>query len=172
MIDVTSVARKHATDIRVFRRKLFSEEADSTAWVSSGDTSKMPELRPLGPLKSVTDRHAELTIIGDIVDRRELDETDAGPGLLMTLSVAAHHRQLHTRLSVNAAEAAAWVVEILSEAWAEHTYAAGALSTTGSRKTVPRLTTQYFYLFLTPDGRPQTRPDTFSVPLRPLGRFD
>ncbi|GAB3631681.1 hypothetical protein GCM10027421_10340 [Microbacterium shaanxiense] len=167
MIDVTIPARKHATDIRVFRRALFSEETDSTTWVRSGDISKMPSLRPLGPLKSVTDRHAELTVIGDVVDQQALLGDVASDGMVVTLSVAAHHRQLHSRLSVDVGEAAAWIAEILGEEWARHAYAAGALSTTGDTRTT-RLTTQYFYVFIAPNGRPQTRPATFSVPLRPL----
>ncbi len=86
-------------------------------------------------------------------------------GVIVTLSVAAHHRQLHSRLRVDRDEAAAWINEVLGEEWSAHAYAAGALSTTGGRGEVPRLTTQYFYVFIGSDGKPQSAPETFSVPL-------
>lgn len=166
MVDVRVQARKHANDIRIFRRGLFSVASDSSAWVSSADIELMPNLRGLGPIKSVTDRHAELTVVGDTTDQSAMLEDPTREGVIITLSVAAHHRQLRSRLRGDVDESVAWIVEILGEEWAAHAYAAGALSTTRNRDDVPTLTTQYFYVFIGPDGAPQHAPESFSVPLR------
>lgn len=165
MVDVSTQARKHATDIRLFRRALFSHSSDSSAWVSSGDPRLMPSLRRLGPIKSVTDRHAELTVVGDTVDQAAMLDDPTREGVIITLSIAAHHRQLHSRLRVDRDESAAWIAEILGEEWSAHAYAAGALSTRGDRNEAPKLTTQYFYVFIGSDGKPQQAPENFSVPL-------
>ncbi len=170
MVDVKSQARKHATEIRVFRRDLFSHTSDSSDWVATGDVNLMPELRRLGPVRSVTDRHAELTVVGDTTDQSAMLNDPGRDGVIITLSVAAHHRQLKSRLRVDRDEAISWIVEILGDEWSTHAYAAGALSTTGERGDVPRLTTQYFYVFIGSDGQPQRAPEQFSVPLeRVLG---
>lgn len=166
MVDVRTQARKHATEIRQFRRDLFPHISDSSAWVSTGDIKLMPELRRLGPVKSVTDRHAELTIVGDTTDQSAMLNDANKRGVIVTLSIAAHHRHLQSRLRVDRDEAVSWVIEILGDEWSTHAYAAGALSTTGDKGAVPRLTTQYFYVFIDSDGRPQRAPEHFSVPLK------
>ena len=165
VVDVSPQARKHDAELRAFRRRLFSESADSTAWVGSRGAAQMPQLQPLGPVKSVTDRHAVLTIVADTADLGVMLDDPEYPGTLMTLSVAAHHRQLHTRLPVDPDEAAAWVTEVLGEEWSQHVYAAGALSTTGNSA---RLTTQFFYVFVGKDGRPQVPPEKFELRVSPL----
>lgn len=165
MVDVSTQARKHATDIRLFRRALFSHTSDSSGWVSTGDIKLMPELRRLGPVRSVTDRHAELTVVGDTTDQSAmLNDPDRG-GVIITLSIAAHQRHLRSRLRADPDEAVSWIMEILGKEWATHAYAAGVLSTTGDKGEVPRLTTQYFYVFIGSDGQPQRAPEQFSVPL-------
>ncbi|WP_417554947.1 hypothetical protein [Microbacterium sp.] len=118
-------------------------------------------------MKSLTDRHAELTIVGDMTDQAELLEDPARKGAVMTLSVAAHHRQLHSRLRVDAEEAAAWITVILGDEWAGSVYAAGALSTV-SAGLRPALTTQFFYVFVGPDGKPEPAPESFNLALQPL----
>lgn len=165
MADVRLQARKHDSELRSFRRRLFAAESDSTAWVGSGYVSQMAQLLRFGPVKSVTDRHAELTVVADTVDQAVMLEDPDQHGLILTLSVAAHHRMIHSRLPVDLGEAAAWMVEILGADWAGHAYSAGALSTTGGSG---RLTTQFFYIFIGPDGKPHQVPAAFSVPVRPL----
>lgn len=129
----------------------------------------MPNLRPLGLLKSVTDRHAELTIVGDVTDQSVLLEDEEREGMVVTLSIAAHHRQLRSRLRVKSDEAAAWIATIIGEEWADRVHAAGALSTTANSQSP--LTTQFFYVFVGRDGRPQESPAEFNLPLRPLGEL-
>ncbi|PRA82076.1 hypothetical protein [Microbacterium sp. MYb66] len=122
----------------------------------------MPALKLLGPLPSVADRHAELTVIGDTVDQTAMMDDAALDGVVLTLSVAARHWLLGTRLPVSHEEAEAWVREIVGDVWAEHVLPAGALSTRRSeRSRATRLTTQFFYLFIGADGRPQDAPASF-----------
>ena len=91
MVDVSAQVRKHATDIRLFRRALFSDSSDSSAWVSSGAPQLMPSLRRLGPIKSASDRHAELGSDGSIVDEAAFTANISATidGLLEAASVAA-----------------------------------------------------------------------------------
>lgn len=170
MVDVKFQARKHENEIRAFRRYLFSDAADSSAWVSSGDIGSMPTLQRVGPVRSVTDRHAELTIVGDMVGLAVMLDDPEQKGMILTLSVAAHHRHLRSRLTVDASESAAWIRDIVGEEWAEYTYTAGELSimNDGRGHSGAPLTTQFFYVFIGADGKPQDPPPAFSIPVRRL----
>lgn len=174
MIDLRPLTRKHDAEIRAFRRYLFTDEADSTATIAADDgiakilSGESQALRRFGPVKSLTDRHAQLTIVADVVDQSVMLEDDHLSGSLLTLSVAAHHRQLHSRLTVNIEEATAWIRAILGPDWSNHVHAGGALSTTGSGQGPQRLTTQFFYLFITPTGTPHDPPATFRLATTPI----
>lgn len=174
MVDLRPLTRKHETEIRAFRRYLFTDAADSTATIAADDgialilSGKSQTLQRFGPVKSVTDRHAELTIVADVVEQAVMLEDDQLSGSLLTFSVASHHRQLHSRLTVNLEEAAAWIRTILGPNWSEYVYAGGALSTTRSGQGPQRLTTQFFYLFITPSGKPHDPPDNFHLATTPI----
>lgn len=133
--------------------------------ILTGDRPAPPRL---GPVKSVTDRHALLTVVADVVDQAVMLEDEQLEGSLLTFSVAAHHRQLHTRLTVDVDEAAEWVRTILGDPWGEHIHAGGTLSTTATGNGPQRLTTQYFYLFITPLGQPHDPPASFRIATTPL----
>jgi hypothetical protein len=165
MVDIAAQVRKHDAEIRAFRLALFGQSADSSAWVSSGDPAQMHRPPRLGPVKSVTDRHAELTIVGDMTEQSALLEDPARDGLVLTLSVAAHHRQIDARLRVDPDEAASWIEAVLGEQWAASTYAAGALSTMGSAGSMPSLKTLFYYVFFSRDGHPHEAPEGFSIPV-------
>ncbi|MEU2357749.1 hypothetical protein ABZ599_33055 [Streptomyces misionensis] len=107
----------------------------------------------------MTDRHAVLTIVGDITDQAALLERPGREGSVLTLSVAAKHKQLGTRQAVDPAEARAWVEAIVGPRWLPHVYSAGNLSTVGGSSTPRQLTTAYFYLFLGTDGVPHAEPE-------------
>lgn len=174
MIDVSAMVRKHEAEIRAFRRYLFTDEADSTATISSDDelakviSGERQGLRRFGPVKSVADRHANLTVVADMVDQAAMLEDSRLEGYVLTLSVAAHHRLLDSRLTVNPDEAAAWVVALLGDTWSAHVRAAGALSTTASARGSQRLTTLFFYLFISLAGQPHDPPASFSIRTTPL----
>ena len=174
MVDLRPLIRKHHAEIRTFRRYLFTDAADSTTTIAAEDGLAMilsresQTLQRLGPVKSLTDRHAQLTIVADVVEQAVMLEDDQLSGSLLTFSVASHHRQLHSRLTVNLEEAVAWIRAILGPDWSEHVYAGGALSTTGSGRGPQRLTTQFFYLFITPAGVPHNPPATFRLATTPV----
>lgn len=174
MVDLRTLTRKHDSEIRAFRRYLFTDEADSTsAIVSDTEFAKVlsgdrPGPQRFGPVNSVTDRHAALTVVADLVDQAAMLEDEQLTGSILTLSVAAHHRQLQSRLTVDPDEAAAWIRALLGDTWSAHVRAAGALSTTSTGSGAQRLTTLFFYLFIAPDGRPHNPPASFSIPTVPL----
>ncbi|MFI7087723.1 hypothetical protein ACIBUR_29515 [Streptomyces anulatus] len=93
---------------------------------------------------------------------------------MLTLSVAARHKQLDTRQAVDPAEARAWAEAIVGPNWLPHVYSAGTLSgltkgTKGEFSPTRPLTTRYFYLFLGRDGVPHAEPEhQLGVQLSPL----
>lgn len=187
MVDLTATARKHDRELRAFRRYLFSDAADDTSYLrtattlphreTTGDTvsipvkeiladTNRPELRRFGPIKSITDRFALITIVGSIADQSVFTKSDQ-PGMVITLSVAAHHRQLDTRLNLNIEEANAWVHTILGPTWAPQVYTAGEQSGHSPQRAPGRLTTRYYYLFVDPAGHAHTPPGEFELDLSP-----
>ena len=161
--------RKHEGDVQRFRRGLFSTDpADSNLasalpahLLEQLHAAGLPVPHQFGPVRSVADRHAVLTVVGDITEQAVLLEQPGREGSVLTLSVAARHKQLGTRQAVDPAEERAWVAAIVGPEWLPHVYSAGAL--TGVRKgdapTSGRLTTRYFYLFLGADGVPHAVPE-------------
>jgi len=168
-VDIRTVLRKHEEELRLFRRSLFSTEPADSGLASVLPETVLEQLRSegkvmprrFGPVRSVTDRHAVLTIVGDITDQAVLLEKPGREGAVLTLSVATRHKQLRTRQPVDLEEAKAWVEAIVGPDWLPHFYSAGALSgsTTGGTATPKPLTTQYFYMFLGADGVPHDEPE-------------
>lgn len=178
-VDIRTVLRKHEEELRRFRRGLFSTDPADSELASALPSSVLEQYRAggltvphrFGPVRSVTDRHATLSFVGDISDQAALLEQPGREGSLLTLSVAAKHNQLGTRQPVNPAEARAWVEAIVGPEWLPHVYSAGALTgvTKGGSSTSKPLTTQFFYLFLGADGVPHAEPEHhLGVQLTPL----
>lgn len=156
MVDLRARTRKRDAEIRAFRRYLFSDTADSTATIAADDGIAMILSREsqtpqrFGPVGSVTDRHAQLTIVADVFNQAVMLEDDQLSGSLLTFSVASHDRQLHSRLTINFEEAVAWIRAV------------------GSGQGPQRLTTQFFYLSITPAGKPHDRPAKFRLTTTPV----
>lgn len=178
-VDIRTVLRKHEDELRHFRRNLFSTEPADSGLISTLPKGVLEQLRAegktaphrFGPVRSVIDRHAALTIVGDIIDQAALLDRPGREGAVLTLSVAARHKQLGTRQAVDLGEARAWVEAIVGPKWLPHFYSAGALSgsTAGGTSPSRSLTTQYFYLFLGADGVPHAEPEhQLGVQLTPL----
>lgn len=161
--------RKHEEELRLFRRSLFSTEPADSGLASVLPETVLKQLQAegrvmphrLGPVRSVTDRRAVLTVVGDITDQAVLLEKPGREGAVLTLSVAAQHKQFRTRQPVDLEEATAWVEAVVGSDWLPHFYSAGALSgsATGGTSTPKPLMTQYFYMFLGPDGVPHAEPE-------------
>ncbi|NBM14694.1 hypothetical protein [Streptomyces sp. GC420] len=178
-VDIRAVLRKQEEELRRFRRGLFSTDPADSGLASVVPATVLERLRAegqtvphrFGPVRSVTDRHAVLTIVGDFMDQAVLLERPGREGSVLTLSVAAKHKQLGTRQAVDPAEARAWVEAIVGPNWLPHVYSAGNLSglTVGGISTSRPLTTAYFYLFLGTDGVPHAEPEhQLGVTLHPL----
>lgn len=171
--------RKHEEDLRRFRRDLFSTEPTGGGLASVLPPAELEKLHAVGrtvphhfgPVRSVADRHAVLTIMGDISDQAMLLERPGREGSVLTLSVAAKNKQLRTRMTVDPQEARAWVEAIVGPTWLPHVYSAGALSgfARGGSATQRPLTTRYYHLFLGTDGLAHAEPEhELGVTLTPL----
>ncbi|MFG2162786.1 hypothetical protein [Streptomyces olivaceus] len=163
-VDIRTVLRKHEEELRRFRQNLFSAVPPTelpNAMTKHIRATGLTAPSGFGPVRSVTDRHAVLTVLGDISDQAVLLERPDREGSVLTLSVAARHKQLGTRQAADPAEAGAWVKAIVGSAWAPHVYTAGALSgfASGGAWTPRPLTTRYYYLFLSRDGVPHAEPE-------------
>jgi hypothetical protein len=178
-VDIRTELRRHEEALRRFRQGLFSTEPNGSGLASVLPSAVLEQLHAagktvphrFGPVRSVIDRHAVLTIVGDISDQAMLLKRPGREGSILTLSVAAQHKQLRTRTAVDPQEARAWVEAIVGPTWLPHVYSAGALSgfARGGSPTPRPLTTRYFYLFLGPDGLAHAEPEhELGVTLTPL----
>jgi hypothetical protein len=66
-------------------------------------------LTGLGPLPSVSDRHAEVTIGAELADLAYAQEDLTLEGYKITLSLAAHDRVLGGRITLDTDETDAWL---------------------------------------------------------------
>jgi hypothetical protein len=78
--------------------------------------------------RSLTDRHVNLTVGADVVDTGWFFQSPELAGSCVTVSIAGHHRQLGTRVSLPPGECDAWASEIVGDQWAPCLYRAGTLS--------------------------------------------
>lgn len=168
MTSIRTLTRRHEFDLRRFRSEL--RTSDSSDWVDSvvPVTKKTaPKLPGLGPVRSTTNPHASLTFVGQVASQAAHCHDPELDGFVVTISVAAHHRLLGTRLPVDEDDAAAWVRAALGDEWSSHVFTAGALSTTTNAPGTEsiQLTTRFYYVFLDSDGKPQGEPQPMSVPL-------
>ncbi|MGF9663165.1 hypothetical protein AAIH25_15010 [Arthrobacter crystallopoietes] len=124
-------------------------------------------LAGLGPLPSVSDRHADVTVGAELADLAYAHDDLTLEGYKITLSLAAHDRILGGRITLDIDETDAWLYAVLGQTLADRAYHAGALSGTEPH----RLTTVFYYVYLDlhrqPVPRPETADDSFEVPVRP-----
>lgn len=171
MTSIRTLTRRHELDLRRFRSEL--RTSDSSDWVESDvpvTQKTVPKLPAFGPVRSTTSPHANLTFVGQVASQAAHCHDPELDGFVVTISVAAHHRALGTRLPVDEGDAAAWVRAALGDEWSSHVFTAGALSTTTDARDTKRiqLTTRFYYVFLGSDGKPQSEPQSMSVPLTAL----
>jgi hypothetical protein len=151
---VGRLERRHADELQRFRRSLMDDAnlySAARPWDISNPMTK------LGPLRSLTDRHANLTFTADRAEMAYASENPNLTGHKITLSIAGHHRMMNSRVMLSLDETDAWLYAILGKEWADHSYHAGAL--TGVSTGLNKRATIYYYLYLSQDGDPITRPD-------------
>lgn len=144
---------KYRQTLTDFRRKILGEEGRSTA-LNQNDPHR--EIPSIGRIRSLEDKHVELTIVADAADLDWFAEDPALEGTCITVSMAGHHRLLGSRTSLPTGECDAWLRAILGAHWADHAYRAGTLSGVDGR-----LSTVYYRLFLDGDDCPMLRPDSY-----------
>ncbi|MBF4459394.1 hypothetical protein [Pseudoclavibacter sp. VKM Ac-2867] len=171
MTNIRTLMRRHEFDLRRFRGQL--RASDSSDWLESDapvSQETAPKLPALGPVRSMTNPHANLTIVGQVTSQAAHCHDPELDGFVVTISVAAHHRLLGTRLPIDEGDAAVWVRAALGDEWSPHVFTAGALSTTTDSADTERiqLTTRFYYVFLGSDRKPQSAPQSMTVPLTAL----
>lgn len=157
----TRIQKKHREAIGRFRREILGPEGHSGKHHSNDAGRRIPGL---GPVRSLIDRHVDLTLGGDCADLDWIMEDPPETGSCVTISIAGHHRMTGGRTSLPSGECDAWVREIFGPEWIDHAYRAGTLSGVDGR-----LSTVYYRVFLDGNGEPKQKPANFNHPgLRPM----
>lgn len=153
---VETLRQKHRREISALHHDLFSENGTFSEAALDSTNRKLPGI---GPVPSLVDRFAKLTLVADLASLAFLEQDPSLEGTVVTVSLAGHHRVMGSRVAVDAMEAAAWLRVVLGDEWAPHAYSQGPLSGGAGRPS-----TVYFRLFLGPDSRPCDRPTEFDGP--------
>ncbi|MFK0003130.1 hypothetical protein ACIQTZ_14055 [Paenarthrobacter sp. NPDC090520] len=115
---------------------------------------------------SVSDRHAAISVVGDVAELAWLQENPELSGYVMTLSIAGRHKILGERISLPSGECDAWISEIVGEDLLPFLYRAGSLSGMG------RVSTVYYKVFMDESRSPIMKPAGVDHPqLRPLNEL-
>lgn len=117
----------------------------------------------MGPVPAQVVEEIALTFVGDISDQASRFEDPEREGSIITISITASNINTTDRVPVPPEAARLWLHAILGNTWIEHITAAGPL--TG---ITTNLTTEYYHLFLGPDGKAHQPPAHFISPTRPL----
>lgn len=108
---------------------------------------------------SVTDRHAAISVVGDVAELAWLKENPGLPGLVMTLSIAGRHKLLSERMSLPSGECDAWISEIVGDDLLPFVYRAGTLSGVAGRAS-----TVYYNVFMDETRAGVMKPDGVNHP--------
>jgi hypothetical protein len=79
----------------------------------------------MGPVQSVEDGNANLTIVADVEGLAWFTADKGLLGSCITVSIAGHRRNTGTRVHLPLAECDAWIEAILGGSWITHVYRAG-----------------------------------------------
>jgi hypothetical protein len=148
MADLTvrrTIEKRHGDALHQFRRVLLDDE-NLFSVARPYEDGRTPGL---GPLRSVTDRHADITFGGDRAELAYAVGDSTLEGYKLTLSMAGHHRLMGSRVPLSTEETDAWLYAILGTDWADHSYHIGALSGVEGR-----LTTVFYWLYLSENQEP------------------
>lgn len=145
----TKIEKKHRDKLEQFKQTVMND-----ANLVDGPNSPAA-LQPIraGRFKSITNRFADLTLMGD---RHTLAHATSTPGLAgyrVSLSIAGHQWLTGRRLELPMEENDAWVYAVWGNEWADYSYNLRAIfggSTVG---------TIYYLLYLSEDLQPIPMPD-------------
>lgn len=157
------IRTRHANSVERFRAAVLGPEGRN-----GPDTMAVNGRSPFPSIShpSVSDRHAAISVVGDVADLAWLQENPELSGFVMTLSIAGRHRVLGQRMSLPSGECDAWISEIVGEDLLPFVYRAGSLSGTGMVSTV------YYKIFMDEHKSAITKPAGVDHPqLRPLSEL-
>ncbi|MFJ6419201.1 hypothetical protein [Paeniglutamicibacter sp. NPDC091659] len=150
------IQKKYREPLAAFRGKVFGPEGHSGPHNEKDPDRRLPHL---GPVRSLWDKHVDLTLGGDVSDLGWLMEDPSVAGTCVTISIAGHHRVMGGRTSLPSGECDAWVQAIFDPEWMDDAYRAGTLSGVDGR-----LSTVYYRLFLDEAGKTMDKPANFNSP--------
>lgn len=152
----TQIRAKYGKEVEGFRDRVLGPEG------RTGPDTKIEEGKstmPSASFRSLTDRHALISVVGDVCDTSWLEQNPDLAGSVMTLSIAGRHRLLGGRTSLPSGECDAWAIEIVGQERAPYLYRAGTLTGVAGR-----LSTVYYRVFMNDEGIPVAKPDAVSHP--------
>lgn len=150
------IRKKYGMEVDGFRSRVLSPEG-RTGPDTRIEAGKSP--MPSTSFHSLTDRHALISIAGDVCDTSWLEQDPDLTGSVMTLSIAGRHRLLGGRMSLPSGECDAWAMEIVGPDRAPYLYRAGTMIGVAGR-----LTTVYYRVFLDEEGHPAMKPQSVNHP--------
>ncbi len=155
----TVIEKRHGDAIAGFRRSFLDEANlywEDRTYRDVRESGDIP--LGIGPVRSVSDRHANITVEADLATLSYAVETPGLLGYKLTLSMAGHHRVLDTRVVLSVEETEAWAYAVLGDQWADHSYYGGLVSGPG------RLGVVFYLLYLGEDFELIERPDVETFP--------
>lgn len=147
---------KHAASIEQFRSAVLGPEG-----LNGPETKAVNGRSPFPSIShpSVTDRHAAISVVGDVAELAWLKENPNLPGFVMTLSIAGRHKLLGERMSLPSGECDAWISEIVGDDLLPFVYRAGTLSGVAGRAS-----TVYYNVFMDETRAGVMKPDGVDHP--------
>ncbi|WP_264671232.1 hypothetical protein [Arthrobacter sp. VKM Ac-2550] len=158
------IGKRNKDALDALRRDLFNE----SNLLSPANPYETFRPSGTGQLRSVTDRHTDLSIGADQGELAYVEEQPGLEGYRITVSMAGSNRIMGGRTALPTAETDAWLYALLGEDLARFAYHAGALSGPASGL---RPSTVYYFLFLDSGRKPMPRPagseDVVMAPVDP-----
>ncbi|MFC8041549.1 hypothetical protein ACFUOZ_19530 [Paenarthrobacter sp. NPDC057355] len=150
------IRAKHAASVRQFRAAVLGPEG-----IHGPETKAVNGRSPFPSIShpSVTDRHAAISVVGDVAELAWLNENPNLTGFVTTLSIAGRHKLLGDRMSLPSGECDAWISEIVGDDLLPFVYRAGTLSGVAGRAS-----TVYYNVFMDADKNGVMKPDGIDHP--------
>ncbi|MFJ5955912.1 hypothetical protein ACIQC5_08125 [Paenarthrobacter sp. NPDC092416] len=123
---------QHNVELTEFRRNLTGPQRHASPFRETGHHSASAHVPNadrrsvrLGPVQSLEDGNANLTIVADVEGLAWFTADSGLLGSCITVSIAGHRRNTGTRAPLPLDECDAWVRAILGGSWIPHVYRAG-----------------------------------------------
>ncbi|MGP0222520.1 MULTISPECIES: hypothetical protein [unclassified Paenarthrobacter] len=148
----TRIQVQHTQELASFRQDITSppyQAGTPTALNAARRSVRM------GPVQSVEDGNANLTIVGDVEGLAWFTADKGLLGSCITVSIAGHRRSTGSRVQLSLAECDAWIEAILGGSWLNQVYRSGTSVVRDGRLDVAS-----YRLFMDERSNPMAKPKT------------